>query len=63
MNLKPCPFCGGEAKVRAVGNQKEYLTFFCSVCGRTPVDYCEASTTVWGAKKVWNRRADNGRTN
>lgn len=58
MNLKPCPFCGGEAKVRMVGNQKEFFVFFCSVCGRTPVENHEARITVWGAKKVWNRRAE-----
>ena len=51
--LKPCPFCGGEAKVNEFND-----VFFvaCVVC---------QSETIWfetpeEAIEAWNRRVDNG---
>ena len=58
--LKPCPRCNGEAKLYRVGDWKQYCVFYCSVCGYQPVNIHEANTTVRGAKRAWNRRADNG---
>lgn len=57
--LKPCPFCGGEATLT-----KEYGRFFVS-CEN---DNCSVGveTTLWvsgtmdGAIKAWNRRAEDG---
>ena len=53
IELKPCPFCGGEAK-------RYESSFFghriaCTKCG--------AKTEYWASKgaatKAWNRRTDN----
>lgn len=56
-DLKPCPKCKGKPEPRRVGDMKQYWVFFCSACGYTPVKNCEARSTVWGAKRTWNRRA------
>lgn len=31
--IKPCPYCGGEAKVRRVGRWRLRFSVFCSRCG------------------------------
>lgn len=60
VELKPCPFCGGAAEIRMVGDWKQYFAAFCSECFRTPVPcYC-AAYTKYGAAKEWNRRIDIG---
>ncbi len=55
--LKPCPFCGGEAetiKSFLYGKVAGY-TVSCKKCG------CELKmyTSKQNAEKAWNRRADN----
>lgn len=57
--LKPC-LCGGEAVVRRVGDMKQFFMVFCSVCGKTPVKNCEARLTIFEAKRVWNRKVNDG---
>ena len=54
--LKPCPFCGGEAKL-AEGELGQWIVR----CTKCPCDVGR----YWfsrkaDAKKAWNRRADNG---
>ena len=56
-DLKPCPVCKRKPEPRRVGDMKQYWVFFCDACGYTPVINCEARSTVWGAKRAWNRRA------
>lgn len=68
--LRPCPFCGGEPKLKAV--MKSYgLTIWCACkCGARTEGFCpntsnedntmkniERSTEK--AIKAWNRRASN----
>lgn len=64
--LKPCPFCGGEAKTYCVGTEVEYtgsftdsVTHHLVICTK-----CDANTgnydTEEKAIERWNRRADNG---
>lgn len=56
--LKPCPFCGGEAKIKTIENGLlRKTTFFyirCTVCGNnTAVQYEKAE-----AINAWNRRCE-----
>lgn len=60
--LKPCPFCGGEAFLSEnVYDLKpgNVLLYFVE-CGG-----CNATTTEYGYKyeaiEAWNRRAENGK--
>lgn len=73
--LKPCPFCGGEAKIKAV-NQKSYgLTIWCQCkkCGVKTEEYCPITnnedTTLDSIEKCkntvleqWNRRVNDENT-
>lgn len=53
--LKPCPFCGGEAKIV----REEYL--YIVRCTKCPCDMGRQwYTRKKEAIKAWNRRADNG---
>lgn len=51
--------CGGQPKVRTVGDNKQYFVCICSKCGKTAVHYNEARMTRYEAIKVWNRRIYN----
>ena len=58
--LKPCPFCGGKAEVRADENGEYYVS--CTECV-TLVGYC---VDTWGdyeteeeAIAAWSRRTQN----
>lgn len=54
--LKPCPFCGGEARVNAYGFNQYSVD--CKICWvETPI-----KSDVKNAIKAWNRRGDDGRT-
>ena len=59
--LKPCPFCGGEADFAKVGYQdrddiiEPYV--FCKNCHTLSGWY----KTKEEAKTAWNRRADDGK--
>ena len=33
MELKPCPFCGGEAKIERVGDFRKSTIYACTECG------------------------------
>ena len=58
--LKPCPFCGGEAKLR---NEGCCIFVKCKNCGaeaglvHISAEYCANEK----AAEAWNRRADNGK--
>lgn len=52
--LKPCPFCGGEAIKSAFswGNIHDEYTIQCTVCGaRTTVLKSEEATERWNTRK------------
>ena len=51
--LKPCPFCGGEAR-RYFGNT-DCHGVVCKKCGAKVFGYASQAS----ATRVWNRRADN----
>lgn len=55
--LKPCPFCGGEAWIirKTYGfKKKKYWFVRCECCHATS----RAEFTEIDAKKAWNRRAE-----
>lgn len=56
--LKPCPFCGGEAEKKKYRFQnKTVYVVMCSVCtSRSPMFLEEAKER---AIIAWNRRADD----
>ena len=62
--LKPCPFCGGEARIKPFTSRKRLfiteITVYevqCTGCDcRTPLCY-----TPEIAKSRWNRRVDDGK--
>ena len=56
--LKPCK-CGGEAEHIKIFPTKRYDCFLrCKKCGYETKVYVSKQ----GAKRAWNRRADNGQT-
>lgn len=65
--LKPCPFCGGAARLyhtehTNLNNRKHY--FNCEKCGTyflfyTNTKYISQEQTEQEAIEAWNRRIDN----
>lgn len=53
--LKPCPICGGNPKKRCVGDNKQYIVYFCEICGNTPVGFANARRTNLFARIEWNK--------
>ena len=65
--LKPCPFCGGEAMLAATSSCSGLIC--CVGCGMKtgkfwdePMSSPEKERTKWHeiATAAWNRREDNG---
>ena len=60
--LKPCPFCGGEAKLTTFRSARVRLfklvgySVDCSVCCARSVLRLEADEAI----EAWNRRVENG---
>jgi hypothetical protein len=67
-DLKPCPFCGGQAGIARIGNQhtKKYVaeigcnSFGCTVTLKVGAPKGHASTEWVDSKAVekWNKRAN-----
>lgn len=51
--LKPCPFCGGEAKVQSF--YKNHCVY-CAKCNASTMKYFQTETK---AIEAWNRRAED----
>lgn len=65
-NLKPCPFCGGEAFVYSIPPHKHvFATFMTDYEGGAFAECSQCSCGLSGKTEsdviiAWNRRADNG---
>lgn len=66
--LKPCPFCGSEAKIKSFGDpmfNERYFAIVCSddiLCGAY-ITFGFRSKTRRGTIKTWNRRTSNEQRN
>lgn len=59
IKLKPCPFCGGEAKVGYAINDYNRWGVSCNTCGCVvEVGFGDYEDTMEEAVKAWNRRAE-----
>ena len=56
IKLKPCPFCGGEAKLWFFGNGAWFATCGCGDCDVKPKTFFRS--TPQEAAEIWNRRAE-----
>lgn len=63
--LKPCPFCGGEAKVYSVNLFKHEIYVKCETCKSRTLTYKggDFGDTAYLAIQAWNRRANDDRKN
>lgn len=64
--LKPCPFCGGEAYARFVKDKGTfgYTSVECKKCGAVPYVHMAYNNlskeeAVMGVVEAWNRRAND----
>lgn len=60
IELKPCPFCGGKAKLIYIGFMSVVKCQKCGAFGEVVPDYYEQGDGKTEAIEAWNRRADNG---
>lgn len=61
-DLKPCPFCGGEAELReelVAGNTRFYVSCENDDCRVIVETRNSVSATKAGAIEAWNRRVEN----
>ncbi len=49
--LKPCPFCGGEAEFERKGDRRQSTIVSCTCCGAT-----QECGEEWDHGKTWNTR-------
>ena len=67
--LKPCPFCGGEAVIEIVEPHSHILATFMPNYGGGAFIECQKCTCAISAEtkeeavEAWNRRANNGSVN
>lgn len=61
LDLKPCPFCGGEAKlVNTMFAGDMYKTVFCLACNANTNNFnARDEKSAMRAVDAWNRRAND----
>ena len=60
--LKPCPFCGGEAFLEPYRVRKGYeASIQCNqcLCSMSTITYDEEETAIEDIVKAWNRRVND----
>ena len=55
--LRPCPLCGGEAKLQE-SNYFRYARVFCTKCGLSTMEYPMIENGKDKLIKLWNSRID-----
>lgn len=60
--LKPCPFCGGDAQLEHIHDGFGYSYVRCKKCGVESVKFIKSFEVSSDKEAVefWNRRAENG---
>ena len=55
--LKPCPFCGGEAGIMRYNHIKKVSFCFCTSCKAKMPNMLTREEAI----EAWNRRAEDGK--
>lgn len=59
--LKPCPFCGGKARLIYVSQMSAVKCPRCGTLGKVVADYYEQGDGKGEAIEFWNMRADDAK--
>lgn len=59
MELKPCPFCGGEAVLRSALGKLFISPLHKKGCVIEPNTWLQSEMKIEKQIEAWNRRADN----
>lgn len=60
-NLKPCPFCGGRAKLEDYGLNGNFVVVHCLDCGAMTRLFAKGIRLGETAFEAWNRRTADER--
>lgn len=65
ISLKPCPFCGGEARLRKHQRLEQTWYVQCNDCGIRTKNYTQCAYESWKTAMnapvhIWNRRVEDG---
>jgi Lar family restriction alleviation protein len=55
--LKPCPFCGGEAEIEKIGTARQSMIIVCTDCG-CRVESGDVFNLTRPENYKWNRRVE-----
>lgn len=58
--LKPCPFCGGEAVIRVHMGKTHISPMHAKKCIIKPDTWLQSDLPIEKQITAWNRRADDG---
>ena len=59
--LKPCPFCGGEAVIRVLMGKEYILPIHKKNCVIKIDTWLQSSLPIKKQIQAWNRRAEDGK--
>jgi len=66
ISLKPCPFCGGEARLKKHYRLEQTWYVQCNKCGIRTKNFTQCAYEPWktvmnAPVQLWNRRIEDGR--